>query len=52
MSNNLNYAFRVEYKEWGWPAGKDPLTGWHWTGMRKVYEPVAISMRFMKADLQ
>jgi hypothetical protein len=46
LSNNLNYAFRVEYA--GWPAGKDPTSGWTWTGMRRYYAPVAVSFINMK----
>lgn len=41
LSNNLNYSLRVEAL--GWPAGKDPISGWTWTGMRKIYAPVATS---------
>lgn len=51
LSNNLNYAFRVEYKEFGWPAGKDPLTGWTWTGLRRAYSPVQNSFTAMKGIL-
>jgi hypothetical protein len=50
LSNNLNYAFRVEYASW--PAGKDPETGWTWTGMRKAYHPVEVSYNAMKAILK
>lgn len=46
LSNNLNYAFRVEYA--GWPAGKDLVSGWTWTGMRRVYAPVANSFTYLK----
>lgn len=46
LSNNLNYACRVEYL--GWPPGKDPISGWTWTGMRRVYEPVGSSFKNMK----
>jgi hypothetical protein len=49
LSNNLNYAFRVEYA--GWPAGKDPMSGWTWTGMRRFYAPVASSFVAMKGQL-
>jgi len=49
LSNNLNYAFRVEYA--GWPAGKDPVSGWTWTGMRRYYAPVASSFVAMKGQL-
>jgi hypothetical protein len=50
MSNNLNYAANVEWK--AWPAGKDPVSGWTWTGMRRYYAPVSTSLLGMKADLQ
>jgi hypothetical protein len=46
LSNNLNYAFRVEYA--AWPAGKDPVSGWTWTGLRRYYAPVAVSFVNMK----
>jgi hypothetical protein len=46
LSNNLNYAYRVEYA--AWPAGKDPVSGWTWTGMRRYYAPVDVSFNNMK----
>jgi hypothetical protein len=46
LSNNLNYALRVEIL--GWPYGKDPISGWTWTGMRKIYAPVANSYTYLK----
>ena len=46
LSNNLNYAMRVEIL--AWPAGKDPISGWTWTGMRRYYAPVAVSFANMK----
>lgn len=49
LSNNVDYAFRVEYA--GWPAGKDAATGWTWTGMRQVYAPVDSSFNGIKGDL-
>jgi len=51
LSNNLDYAVRVEYASIGWPAGKDPKTGWTWTGLARVYAPVETTFRFMKAEL-
>jgi len=49
LSNNLSYAQRVEFL--GWPAGKDPISGWTWTGMRRVYAPVATTFAFIKGEL-
>jgi hypothetical protein len=46
LSNNLNYAARVE--SLGWPKGYDPATGWNWTGKRVVYAPVAHAMLWIK----
>lgn len=49
LSNNLSYANRVEYL--GWPAGKDPASGWTWTGMRRVYAPVQSTFTAIKSEL-
>lgn len=46
FSNNLSYAGRVEYA--GWPMGKDPQTGWFWTGKRMIYAPVAYSFSLLR----
>lgn len=46
LSNNLDYAKRVEYL--GWPKGHDPKTGWNWTGKRIIYAPVQKSMLYMR----
>lgn len=51
LSNNLDYAFRVEYAQFGWPKGVDPKTGWNWTGKRKVYAPVAHAFLYIKTKL-
>jgi hypothetical protein len=49
LSNNLTYAMRVEIL--AWPAGKDPISGWTWTGLRRYYAPVAVSMNAMKGSV-
>lgn len=49
LSNNLTWALRVEIL--AWPAGRDPISGWNWTGMRRYYAPVATSIIGMKAEL-
>jgi hypothetical protein len=49
LSNNLNYSLRVETL--GWPSGKDPISGWTWTGMRKFYAPVAVSFAGIKGQI-
>lgn len=49
LSNNLSYGFRIEYA--GWPAGKDPASGWTWTGMRRYYAPVQNSFTAMKGNI-
>jgi hypothetical protein len=49
LSNNLSYATRVEYK--GWPKGKDPDSGWYWTGKALIYNPVLYGENDIKADL-
>lgn len=49
LSNNLNYAVRVEVA--GWPAGKDPISGWTWTGLRRVYAPVQTSFTAIKGQI-
>jgi hypothetical protein len=49
LSNNLSYAANVEYL--GWKAGKDPISGWTWTGMRRVYAPVQSAFTAIKGEL-
>lgn len=46
LSNNLSYSQRVEWA--AWPAGKDPISGWTWTGLRRYYAPVAVSFANLK----
>ncbi len=49
LSNNLNYAHRIEWT--GWPKGYDAVTGWNWTGQRMIYAPIAFAMLDVKAIL-
>lgn len=49
LSNNLSYGKNVEYL--GWPAGKDPASGWTWTGMRRYYAPISSSFTAMKGTI-
>lgn len=49
LSNNVSYGPRVEML--GWPAGRDPASGWKWTGMRTVFAPIQVSFDGMKGML-
>lgn len=49
LSNNLSYAANVEFL--GWKAGKDPVSGWTWTGLRRVYAPVQTTFTAIKSEL-
>ncbi len=49
LSNNVSYAYRVEYA--GWPKGYDAASGWNWTGQRMIYAPMAYAMQDVKAIL-